>query len=173
MVVIVVTVAVRGPGVELELKGDPSERWSLLNSGFFEAIGVISFAFVCHHNSLLIYGSLRTPTIDRFARVTHVSTMISVFACLCMSTSGFLVFTSKTQGNILNNFADDDTLINIARACVSRVISSPPPAWLTADKLVRSLGPTCLRRFPSRRSSAEKSWRRTTGQAPISTSVDT
>lgn len=49
--------------------------------------------------------------------MTHVSTMISVFACLCMSTSGFLVFTNKTQGNILNNFADDDTLINIARAC--------------------------------------------------------
>ena len=67
--------------------------------------------------AVLIYGSLRTPTIDRFARVTHVSTMISVFACLCMSTSGFLVFTDRTQGNILNNFADNDTLINIARAC--------------------------------------------------------
>jgi sodium-coupled neutral amino acid transporter 11 len=51
--------------------------------------------------------------------VTHVSTIISVIACLCMSTSGYLVFTDKTQGNILNNFPTDDTLINIARACVS------------------------------------------------------
>lgn len=35
----------------------------LINDGVFQAIGVISFAFVCHHNSLLIYGSLRKPTI--------------------------------------------------------------------------------------------------------------
>lgn len=67
---------------------------------------------------MLIYGSLRTPTIDRFARVTHISTALSVFACLCMSTSGYLVFTDRTQGNILNNFAQNDTLINLARACV-------------------------------------------------------
>ena len=46
MVVIVVSVAVRGPGVEDSLKGDPSRRWTVLEAGFFEAIGVISFAFV-------------------------------------------------------------------------------------------------------------------------------
>ncbi|GAA5927431.1 Avt2p [Sporobolomyces koalae] len=117
MVVIVISVAVRGPGVADSLKGDPNMRWTVLEAGFFEAIGVISFAFVCHHNSLLIYGSLRTPTLDRFAQVTHVSTILSVVACLCMSTSGFLVFTDRTQGNILNNFAEDDWLINVARAC--------------------------------------------------------
>ncbi|GAA5821852.1 hypothetical protein JCM10212_007043 [Sporobolomyces blumeae] len=117
MVVIVVSVAVRGPGVADSLKGDPGTRWTVLENGFFEAIGVISFAFVCHHNSLLIYGSLRTPTLDRFAQVTHVSTILSVVACLCMSISGFLVFTDRTQGNILNNFAEDDWLINVARAC--------------------------------------------------------
>ena len=69
--------------------------------------------------AVLIYGSLRVPTLDRFAQVTHVSTALSVVACLCMSTSGFLVFTNKTPGNILNAFAEDDTLINIARAFVS------------------------------------------------------
>ncbi|SCZ98259.1 BZ3500_MvSof-1268-A1-R1_Chr7-1g09073 [Microbotryum saponariae] len=142
MVVIVVSVGVRGPSVADNLKGDASERWTFINSGFFEAIGVISFAFVvsldrlplrlrtpltsafwslpqCHHNSLLIYGSLKTPTLDRFAKVTHVSTSLSVIACLAMSTSGFLVFTNKTAGNILNNFASDDVLINVARTCVS------------------------------------------------------
>ena len=82
----------------------------------------------CHHNSLLIYGSLRTPTLDRFAQVTHVSTTISVIACLCMSTSGFLVFTDRTQGNILNNFSEDDMLINIARLCVRPLSHLPPPA---------------------------------------------
>lgn len=46
MVVIVASVAIRGPGVEQSLKGNPAERWTFVGSGFFEAIGVISFAFV-------------------------------------------------------------------------------------------------------------------------------
>ena len=57
---------VEGPNVPEELKGDPSARFTVLGGGVFQAIGVISFAFVCHHNTLLIYGSLRTPTLDRF-----------------------------------------------------------------------------------------------------------
>lgn len=46
MVFIVVSVGLRGPSVEDDLKGDSSERWTFIRSGFFEAIGVMSFAFV-------------------------------------------------------------------------------------------------------------------------------
>lgn len=74
-------------------------------------------AFVCHHNSLLIYGSLRTPTMDNFARVTHYSTIVSMLACLVLALAGFLVFRDKTLGNVLNNFPTDNTMVNIARLC--------------------------------------------------------
>ncbi|XP_006461096.1 hypothetical protein AGABI2DRAFT_221574 [Agaricus bisporus var. bisporus H97] len=115
MFIIVITVVVEGPKVPAELKGDPSKKWSIAGPGIFQAIGVISFAFVCHHNSLLIFGSLRTPSLDRFARVTHISTSISFISCAILAVAGFTVFTDKTQGNILNNFPKDDLLINIAR----------------------------------------------------------
>ncbi|KAI0081219.1 amino acid transporter [Panus rudis PR-1116 ss-1] len=117
MIIIVTSVLIEGPQVSPNLKGDPSKRFTFLGSGLFQAIGVISFAFVCHHNSLLIYGSLRTPTLDRFAKVTHVSTLISLVACCTLAISAYLVFTDKTQGNILNNFSPNDTLINVARFC--------------------------------------------------------
>ncbi|KIO32268.1 hypothetical protein M407DRAFT_66859 [Tulasnella calospora MUT 4182] len=117
MLIIVGSVFFEGQRVDPSLKGDPSKRFSVIGSGIFEAIGVISFAFVCHHNSLLIYGSLKTPTLDRFALVTHVSTALSLVCCLLMSVSGYVVFTDKTQGNILNNFSANDTLINVARFC--------------------------------------------------------
>ncbi|OBZ68351.1 Vacuolar amino acid transporter 2 [Grifola frondosa] len=68
MVIIVTSVLIEGPHVTPELVGDPQKRFTILGPGVFQAIGVISFAFVCHHNSLLIYGSLRTPTLDRFAK---------------------------------------------------------------------------------------------------------
>ncbi|KAK7057179.1 aa-trans domain-containing protein [Favolaschia claudopus] len=117
MVIIVVSVVIESPHTTAELKGDPSKRFSFIEPGIFQAIGVISFAFVCHHNSLLIYGSLRTPTLDRFAVVTHISTVLSLVACCTLAISAYVVFTDKTQGNILNNFSPNDTLINVARFC--------------------------------------------------------
>ncbi|KAI0769606.1 amino acid transporter [Trametes elegans] len=117
MVIIVTSVLIEGPHVDPDLKGDPHARFTFLGDGVFQAIGVISFAFVCHHNSLLIYGSLRTPTLDRFNRVTHISTILSLVACCTLAISAYVVFTDKTQGNILNNFGPNDTLINIARFC--------------------------------------------------------
>ncbi|KAH1369119.1 hypothetical protein KXW98_000169 [Aspergillus fumigatus] len=114
MLVIVVAVITQGFRVPSESRGEV-KNLLFLNSGFFQAVGVISFAFVCHHNSLLIYGSLKKPTMDRFAKVTHYSTAVSLCMCLAMGISGFLFFGSKTQGNVLNNFPSDNVMVNIAR----------------------------------------------------------
>lgn len=73
---------------------------------------------MCHHNSLLIYGSLRTPTLDRFSTVTHYSTFISCLACLVMAVTGFLTFGDLTKGNVLNNFpSQGNIMVQIARLC--------------------------------------------------------
>jgi sodium-coupled neutral amino acid transporter 11 len=104
MIIIVTSVLIRAPQSPVELQGDPELRLTIVQPGVFQAIGVISFAFVCHHNSLLIYGSMKTPTIDRFALVTHVSTLFSLLSCCVLAIPAFWVFTNKTQGNILNNF---------------------------------------------------------------------
>ncbi|KAJ5655454.1 hypothetical protein N7507_007404 [Penicillium longicatenatum] len=116
MIIIVITVITQGFRVPAESRGEIKSHL-IVNSGFFQAVGVISFAFVCHHNSLLIYGSLKRPTLDRFATVTHYSTGVSLFMCLAMGIAGFLSFGSKTQGNVLNNFPSDNILVNIARFC--------------------------------------------------------
>ncbi|GAD95536.1 amino acid transporter [Paecilomyces variotii No. 5] len=112
MVVIVFTVITQGFRVPPESRGD-FKGLIFVNSGFFQAVGVISF----DHNSLLIYGSLKKPTLDRFALVTHYSTGVSMFMCLAMALAGFLSFGSKTQGNVLNNFPSDNILVNVARLC--------------------------------------------------------
>jgi sodium-coupled neutral amino acid transporter 11 len=44
MCIIVATVVLRGAAVEPELRGPPLHAVSLIRSGVFEAIGVISFA---------------------------------------------------------------------------------------------------------------------------------
>ncbi|KAH8697227.1 putative amino acid transporter [Talaromyces proteolyticus] len=116
MLIIVFTVVIQGFRVPADLRGDLKGNL-FVNSGFFQAVGVISFAFVCHHNSLLIYGSLKKPTLNRFATVTHYSTGVSMVMCLVMGIAGFLSFGSKTQGNVLNNFPSENIMVNIARFC--------------------------------------------------------
>ncbi|RYP50120.1 hypothetical protein DL768_004324 [Monosporascus sp. mg162] len=117
MVVILVTVIVQSILAPPEARGLFSTPLLTVNSGIFQAVGVISFAFVCHHNSLLIYGSLKTPTLDRFAKVTHYSVGVSTLACLAMALAGFLAFGDRTRGNVLNNFPADNTMVTLARLC--------------------------------------------------------
>ena len=76
-------------------RGEPSKRFSLSSKGV--SIGFISFVFVCHHISLLIYGSLRTPTLNPFGTVTHVSTLVSLIACPIMAITGYVVFEHKSS----------------------------------------------------------------------------
>ncbi|CAO1628259.1 unnamed protein product [Parajaminaea phylloscopi] len=116
MVLIVLTVIVRGPAMPAELKGDPSLRFTVVNpSHLVSSISVISFAFVCHHNSLLIYASLKEPSMDKFGKVTHYSTGIACACLTAMSVAGYWTFEEKTLGNVLNNFPENDTFVNIAR----------------------------------------------------------
>ncbi|KAK0613856.1 transmembrane amino acid transporter protein-domain-containing protein [Immersiella caudata] len=118
MGIIVLTVVFEGALAPKESRGSINTfNLLVINDGIFQAIGVISFAFVCHHNSLLIYGSLETPTIDRFSKVTHYSTGISMVACLLVALAGFLTFGDKTMGNVLNNLPSDNTMVNVARLC--------------------------------------------------------
>ncbi|OLL22110.1 tRNA modification GTPase GTPBP3, mitochondrial [Neolecta irregularis DAH-3] len=120
MIIIIITVCLEGPIVPQPYKGVESYALFETNLDVFRAIGVISFAFVCHHNSFLIYGSLKKPTIDRFFLVTHLSTGLSLLACLVMGISGYLSFHEKTSGNILNNFPEGSEapfLVSFARLC--------------------------------------------------------
>lgn len=116
MVVIIASVIVRGPMMPAELKGDPHLRLTIVYpTKLIRSIAVISFAFVCHHNSLLIYGSLKEPSMDKFGKVTHYSTLIAGIAATTMSVAGYWSFEEKTLANVLNNFPADDTFVNVAR----------------------------------------------------------
>ncbi|KAJ1961581.1 hypothetical protein GGI12_003176, partial [Dipsacomyces acuminosporus] len=115
MCTIIVSVIVEGPQIDSKLRAGPDSPVSFANTGFFQAVGVITFAFVCHHNSFMIYGSLKKPTLNRYFGVVHLSTAIATVASLVIAIFGYMYFREKTQGNILNNFPQDNFLINIAR----------------------------------------------------------
>jgi sodium-coupled neutral amino acid transporter 11 len=52
MLIIVISVIIEGPHSSPELRGDPSKRFTFVEPGIFQAIGVISFAFGEYWSSL-------------------------------------------------------------------------------------------------------------------------
>lgn len=55
-------------------------------------------AFICHHNSFLIYGSLEQPTLARWSQITHVSVGSALVISAVFAVSGYATFTGYTQG---------------------------------------------------------------------------
>eukprot|EP00052_Salpingoeca_macrocollata_P010778 m.83514 g.83514 ORF g.83514 m.83514 type:complete len:386 (+) comp17724_c0_seq2:179-1336(+) len=111
--IITLTVIVRGALVEPP--ADRGELFTVINPRVVQAIGVLSFAYVCHHNSFLIYGSLVRASEQRFAQVTHISVGSAAVVSVALAVGGYLAFGRDAKADILDNFAQDDDAINVAR----------------------------------------------------------
>lgn len=119
VVYIVATVLIYGPTIAAELPPPSQEelddRFAFAHRGFFQAVAVIAFAYVCHHNSFLLFNAMKVPSLNRWATLTHISMLIAMAASMIMAVGGYLVFFENTQGNILNNFPANDPWANGAR----------------------------------------------------------
>lgn len=59
-------------------------------------------AFICHHNSFLIYGSLEEPTLKNWSQVTHMSVALALIISVAFAASGYMTFTGYTEGKLLD-----------------------------------------------------------------------
>eukprot|EP00096_Caligus_rogercresseyi_P010519 TRINITY_DN3870_c0_g1_i2.p1 TRINITY_DN3870_c0_g1~~TRINITY_DN3870_c0_g1_i2.p1 ORF type:complete len:440 (-),score=48.11 TRINITY_DN3870_c0_g1_i2:19-1338(-) len=97
--------------------------WTFMRpAGIPEAIGIITFAMMCHHNSFLLYDSLEEPSISKWRSVTHVSIFTSVLCMLIFGLGGYFSFGHIVQGDLLNNYCWDDQLMNASRVLFSITI---------------------------------------------------
>lgn len=117
MLIIILIVLIKGPELDSEYKGVLNVKNIIVTPRIFQGISVISFALVCHHNTSFIFHSLKKPSLNRFALLTHLSCLVSMLALVFIGFGGFAVFKDKTKGNILNNFPGNDNVVNIARFC--------------------------------------------------------
>nr|XP_034986815.1 putative sodium-coupled neutral amino acid transporter 11 isoform X2 [Zootoca vivipara] len=111
--------------------------WVFAKPNAAQAIGVMSFAFICHHNSFLIYGSLKEPTLNNWARVTHVSVSFAVFVSLLFATCGYVTFREYTEGDIFENYCRDDDLATFGRFCygITVILTFPIECFVTREVL--------------------------------------
>lgn len=71
VIIIVFVTIIRGQQVEPPPdRGDP---YNFFAPGVAQAVGIMAFAYVCHHNSFLIYESLVDTSMKRCGRVSPAS----------------------------------------------------------------------------------------------------
>ena len=112
---LILLVLIRAPVAAEDHYPGLEDDYSFAKPNVFAGLGAMSFAFVCHHSSFLVYNTLEEPSPKTWKPVAKVSVSFALFCALLIGIGGYVSFQQATEGNILNNFAPDDGLINVAR----------------------------------------------------------
>eukprot|EP00753_Platysulcus_tardus_P017388 PLAT6389.6.p1 GENE.PLAT6389.6~~PLAT6389.6.p1 ORF type:complete len:475 (+),score=157.24 PLAT6389.6:41-1426(+) len=115
MVIIVVataSAAAAQQGITAEAAEAP---YAFAHGSFFAGLGAMSFAFVCQHNSFIVFNSMARPTQRNWRIVSNVSVAFALTVCLIMAIVGYLSFLDETKGDILDNFPANDAAATVAR----------------------------------------------------------
>lgn len=97
----------------------------------FQLISILSTAFVAHYNAPKFYEQLADRSPERFHRVCRVSFAIAILVFLAFMVIGYQTFGINSQGNILNNYASNDSLATVARAAMSSSVVFTYPLAFT------------------------------------------
>ncbi|KAJ4439366.1 hypothetical protein ANN_07488, partial [Periplaneta americana] len=98
------------------------DSWRFANWGIVQAIGIMAFAFMCHHNTFLLYGSIQDADQRRWDTVTHASILTSLVVSALFGIAGYATFTGSSQGDLLENYCWNDDLMNVSRISFSITI---------------------------------------------------
>uniref|UniRef100_A0A8C5V4P9 Putative sodium-coupled neutral amino acid transporter 11 n=1 Tax=Microcebus murinus TaxID=30608 RepID=A0A8C5V4P9_MICMU len=111
------------------------DAWVFAKPNAIQAVGVMSFAFICHHNSFLVYSSLEEPTVAKWSRIIHISIVVSMFICILFATCGYLTFTGFTQGDLFENYCRSDNLVTFGRFCygITVLLTYPMECFVTRE----------------------------------------
>ncbi|XP_041365404.1 putative sodium-coupled neutral amino acid transporter 11 [Gigantopelta aegis] len=120
------------------------DAWQFANINITQAIAIMAFAYMCHHNTFLIHSSLENPTHERWGFVTHFSVLFAMVMLLVLGIVGYVSFTGLTQGDLLENYCHDDILMNVARVAfaVTIMLTYPVECFVTRDVIENAVFPS-------------------------------
>ncbi|KAJ2777859.1 hypothetical protein H4R18_004928 [Coemansia javaensis] len=114
----------------------------VLGPSVLPAVGVIAFAYSCTQTAFQSYQTLRAKTLRAWRRAAGLANGLALAIYLAFSVAGYRAFGLRTEPNVLNNFARDDALANVARALLafSLTLTYPMQFYPIRDLLADALG---------------------------------
>ncbi|KAJ2726420.1 hypothetical protein GGI07_000558 [Coemansia sp. Benny D115] len=139
MPVIVLIVAIRAPAYTVPDHPAPTPVWG---PSILPAIGVIAFAYACAQTSFQSYQTLAHKTLDAWTTATRFATTLAMVIYVAFAVISYRAFGLETQPNLLNNFASDDGLANVARGLLafSLALTYPMQFYPIRDLFADALG---------------------------------
>jgi amino acid permease len=122
-----------------------------VSTDIFFALPIIAFAFSSHVQVYQIYRETGQKNIPRMMSVVHMSVGTCLVLYLAVGVFGYLTFYSVTDGNVLNNYTDEDNAfvaLGKVGLAITLTFSSPlfvPPLRQTIGGLL--LSPDKLAKF--------------------------
>ncbi len=80
-------------------------KYTSVHRDYFPALGTIAFAFVCHHQTFLVQGSLKNPTPRRFAITTSLAIFGSFSLSLAVAVAGYVTFFENIKGDLFTSYS--------------------------------------------------------------------
>lgn len=101
---------------------------------------------MCHHNTFLVYQSMRNASLERWEKVTHISVGFAWAVAALFGIAGYATFRALSQGDLLENYCWDDDLMNFSRVLFSiSIILTFPIECFVSREIIR----TQIERFKS------------------------
>lgn len=141
IILIALSIMIAGTYIDPVFKGSSSNVFSAIKfQGVPGAIGTLCFAYVCHHNTFIIYKSLQYPTFKNFNLVNFFSLSYAMLASLAIGMIGYVLFLEKVKSNVLNCFSNTDGLINFARGlfALDMFITYPLELFIARNTIINS-----------------------------------
>ncbi|KAJ8939336.1 hypothetical protein NQ318_005697 [Aromia moschata] len=126
------------------------DSWRFINKDIIPAIGIMAFAFMCHHNTFLIYGSIADPTQKKMGN--HHSRLNSdkPHSRRSFRHSGIHHIQSPLPrylkilprcSDLLENYCLDDDLMNVSRLLfsVQILLTYPIECFVTREVIENSV----------------------------------
>ena len=103
----------------------------VMNPNAFILICMLSTAYMAHFNAPKYYLELQNNTIERYNKVVSTSFGISIALFAAIASLGFLTFGAASNGLILNNYSNKDTVMAFSRIAVAiSIVFSYPLAFV-------------------------------------------
>jgi len=125
--------------------GNPIEYGWLLEPSLFKGLAIINFAFVCQHNSFLIYHSLENNTAERWSRVANWSVWLALGFCVILGLAGFIQFGNQSNANLLLNYDEDSKLLKVAQfsLCITLLLTFPIESFVARYVILAAFEEGC------------------------------
>ncbi|CAG0879053.1 unnamed protein product [Cyprideis torosa] len=101
-------------------------------------------AYICHHNSYLLYNSMESRSPHQWVQVTHVTVIVAGAMALFVGVVGYGTFTGFTEGDVMENYCWQDDLMTAARAifCFTIMLTHPVEVFVVREVLTTAIFPS-------------------------------